>query len=163
MIIHPLRRYALPSVAMGIATLIGYRMTSSHSSKDPLRPPVSGGQFLGAVLTVVTTPSHRGEGWGGVCSPSLKGGMGWVLLPPDGSLLIVACCGVFIRSKTNCQLSAVSVCRFPFSKVPFRFAIALAHQFRLRHFLAVQFYVASLFPLAKHVTQVTFLQAHLLP
>ena len=38
----PLR--ALPSVAMGIATLRGHRMTSSHSSKDPLRPPVSGGQ-----------------------------------------------------------------------------------------------------------------------
>ena len=35
---------ALPSVAMGIATLRGHRMTSSHSSKDPLRPPVSGGQ-----------------------------------------------------------------------------------------------------------------------
>ena len=26
-------------------------MTSSHSSKDPLRPPVSGGQFAGAVFT----------------------------------------------------------------------------------------------------------------
>ena len=33
-----------PHVAMGIATLIGHRMTSSHSSKDPLRPPVSGGE-----------------------------------------------------------------------------------------------------------------------
>ena len=32
-----------------------------------LVPPVSGGQFAGAVLAVVTTPSHRGEGWGGVC------------------------------------------------------------------------------------------------
>ena len=34
-----------PHVAMGIATLIGHRMTSSHSSKGPLRPPVSEGQF----------------------------------------------------------------------------------------------------------------------
>ena len=33
-----------PHVAMGIATVIGHRMTSSHSSKDPLRPPVSGGE-----------------------------------------------------------------------------------------------------------------------
>ena len=33
-----------PHVAMGIATLIGHRMTSSHSYKDPLRPPVSGGE-----------------------------------------------------------------------------------------------------------------------
>ena len=37
---------SLPSVAMGIATLRGYRMTSSHSSKDPLRPPVSEGQSV---------------------------------------------------------------------------------------------------------------------
>ena len=43
-IIHPLRRFALPSVAMGIATLRGHRKTFSHSSKDPLRPPVSEGQ-----------------------------------------------------------------------------------------------------------------------
>ena len=34
---YPLR-FALPSVAMGIATLRGHRMTFSHSSKDPLRP-----------------------------------------------------------------------------------------------------------------------------
>ena len=33
---HP--PYALPNVAMGIATLRGHRMTFSHSSKDPLRP-----------------------------------------------------------------------------------------------------------------------------
>ena len=41
---------SLPSVAMGIATLRGYRMTSSHSSKDPLRPPVSEGQLVSAVF-----------------------------------------------------------------------------------------------------------------
>ena len=37
---------ALPSVALGSATLRGYRMTSSHSSKDSLRPPVSEGQSV---------------------------------------------------------------------------------------------------------------------
>ena len=45
--IHPLRRYAPPfgsSVALGSAPLRGHRMTFSHSSKDPLRHPVSGGQ-----------------------------------------------------------------------------------------------------------------------
>ena len=31
-------RFALPNVAMGIATLRGHRMTFGHSSKDPLRP-----------------------------------------------------------------------------------------------------------------------------
>ena len=36
-----------PHVAMGIATLIGHRMTSSHSSKDPLLPPFSGGELEG--------------------------------------------------------------------------------------------------------------------
>ena len=34
---YPLR-FALPNVAIEIATLRGYRMTFSHSSKDPLRP-----------------------------------------------------------------------------------------------------------------------------
>ena len=34
---YPLR-FALPNVALGSAPLIGYRMTFSHSSKDPLRP-----------------------------------------------------------------------------------------------------------------------------
>ena len=29
---------ALPNVALGSAPLRGYRMTFSHSSKDPLRP-----------------------------------------------------------------------------------------------------------------------------
>ena len=47
-------------------------MTSSHSSKDPLRPPVSGGQLAGAVWSVVTdstpetggsTPQGGGGGW----------------------------------------------------------------------------------------------------
>ena len=32
-------------------------------------PPPSMGGRAGAVLAVVTAPSHRGEGWGGVCSP----------------------------------------------------------------------------------------------
>ena len=35
---YPLRAPRLPSVALGSATLRGHRMTSSHSSKDPLRP-----------------------------------------------------------------------------------------------------------------------------
>ena len=44
--IHPLRRFALyPASQWKIATLRGHRMTSSHSSKDPLRPAVSGGQL----------------------------------------------------------------------------------------------------------------------
>ena len=34
----PPPRFALPSVALGSAPLRGHRMTSSHSSKDPLRP-----------------------------------------------------------------------------------------------------------------------------
>ena len=42
---YPLRRFApLSSVALGSAPLRGYRSTFSASSKDPLRPPVSGGQ-----------------------------------------------------------------------------------------------------------------------
>ena len=61
---------SLPSVALGSAPLRGYRMTSSHSSKDPLRHPVSGGQFAGAALTVVTdSPPETGastpQGGGG--------------------------------------------------------------------------------------------------
>ena len=71
--IHPLRRYAPPfgsNVALGSAPLRGDRMTFSHSSKDPLRHPVSGGQFAGAVLAVVTdSPPETGastpQGGGG--------------------------------------------------------------------------------------------------
>ena len=35
---YPLRASRLPSVALGSAPLRGHRMTSSHSSKDSLRP-----------------------------------------------------------------------------------------------------------------------------
>ena len=48
----PLR--GCPHVAMGIATLSGHRMTSSHSSKDPLRPPVSGGERIAVQFSVFT-------------------------------------------------------------------------------------------------------------
>ena len=67
----PPPRFALPSVAMGIATLRGHRMTFSHSSKDPLRPPVSEGQLVSAGFSVVTdSPPETGastpkEGGGG--------------------------------------------------------------------------------------------------
>ena len=43
-------------------------MTLSHFSKGLIRP-VSGVESGGRRYTVVTAPSHRGEGWGGVCSP----------------------------------------------------------------------------------------------
>ena len=52
-----------PHVAMGIATLIGHRMTSSHSSKDPLRPPVSGGE---SVTTGTGTRQKTVSGFGSV-------------------------------------------------------------------------------------------------
>ena len=42
------------------------RVLSTPSVASLLVHPVSGGQFAGAVLAVVTAPSHRGEGWGGV-------------------------------------------------------------------------------------------------
>ena len=38
-----------PHVALESATLRGHRMTFSHSSKDPLRPPVSGGELANAM------------------------------------------------------------------------------------------------------------------
>ena len=47
--IHPLR-FALPNVALGSATLRGHRMTSSHSSKGPLRPLSQGDSLAGAVI-----------------------------------------------------------------------------------------------------------------
>ena len=54
-------------------------MTLSHSSKDPLRPPVSGGQLAGAVFSVVTDSpsetggvSRRGEGVDGFPFPFIK-------------------------------------------------------------------------------------------
>ena len=58
-----------PSVAQGSAPLMRHKMTFSHFSKDLIRHPVSGGQFAGAVLSIVTdsTPEtgvvpRRGEG-----------------------------------------------------------------------------------------------------
>ena len=65
---------SLPSVAMGIATLRGYRMTSSHSSKDPLRPPVSEGESVWCVLVPVVTDSSPCRGIEGVRSPPETGG-----------------------------------------------------------------------------------------
>ena len=75
---------SLPSVAMGIATLRGYRMTSSHSSKDPLRPPVSGGQSVWCGHKSVVTDSSPCRGIEGVRSPpetggsTPAGGRGWI-------------------------------------------------------------------------------------
>ena len=54
---YPLR-FALPNVAIEIATLRGYRMTFSHSSKDPLRP-LSQGEKVGAFLCNVMNPLLR--------------------------------------------------------------------------------------------------------
>ena len=51
---------------------------------DPLCPAgisPSMGRKAGAVLAVVTAPSHRGEGWGGVCSLSCGGAKGRVHSP----------------------------------------------------------------------------------
>ena len=78
--IHPLR-FALPSVKLESLTLRGHRMTSSHSSKDPLRPPVSGGQLAGAVVVfsfpfVTNSPPETGastpQGGGGGCFLSFR-------------------------------------------------------------------------------------------
>ena len=69
---------------MGIATLRGYRMTSSHSSKDPLRPPVSGGQSVWCGHKSVVTDSSPCRGIEGVRSPpetgasTPQGGGGWI-------------------------------------------------------------------------------------
>ena len=38
-----------------------------HRPLLPFRHLPLYGEKAGAVLAVVTTPSHRGEGWGGVC------------------------------------------------------------------------------------------------
>ena len=58
-----------PHVALESATLRGHRMTSSHSSKDPLRPPVSGGQSVTTAkrkspLAQNTTSADTYHHWG---------------------------------------------------------------------------------------------------
>ena len=48
-----------PSVALGSAPLMRHKMTFSHFSKDLIRPPVSGGQFAGAVRGLVFLFTQR--------------------------------------------------------------------------------------------------------
>ena len=52
---------------MEIAPLMEHRLTFSQSSKDSIRH--KGGEYNVLLMghkSVVTTPSHTGEGWGGV-------------------------------------------------------------------------------------------------
>ena len=90
-------------------------MTSSHSSKDPLRPPVSGGQFAGAVVAFsfqFVTYSPPGTG-----ASTPKGGEGVDDL--------------FFRTLHAASLLPKRVERsFPFIRLVLRFTFALIHPLR---------------------------------
>jgi hypothetical protein len=62
------------------------------------------GRRAGAVLAVVTAPSHRGEGWGGVCSIKNL----YIPLCPvlDGKILVSSRLGPRMKSVWNMNSQA---------------------------------------------------------